>query len=287
MIRVLCLILFIVCQVKAQTITKFRRDSLFLNHLMEIGEHKNAITLIGQLQRYYADSLQQRLELSFQKGLAYYTIKQLDSAEVYLIQTPSTSKNHVRAQFLGGISATYLHKYLRSAKYFDAIRTDDTVMFALRNFEYSGLALLKRDFNAFDSLSRVPLPSHYSFEKQQEAFTEYKQSILKQRKKSPLLAGVMSAIVPGSGKIYVGQLGQGIAALFQTAFLGLQAYEGYRKDGPTSARFLIYGGLFSLFYVGNVWGSVLSVRIQQREFNDKVNEQIIFDMHIPIRTIFN
>jgi TM2 domain-containing membrane protein YozV len=97
----------------------------------------------------------------------------------------------------------------------------------------------------------------------------------------------MSAIIPGSGKIYAGQLGQGIAAFLQNAIFGLQAYEGLQKDGIKSPRFIIYGGLFTLFYIGNVWGSALSVQIKRREFNEKVDEQIIFDMHIPLRTIFN
>jgi TM2 domain-containing membrane protein YozV len=98
---------------------------------------------------------------------------------------------------------------------------------------------------------------------------------------------LLSAVVPGAGKVYAGQLGQGVAIFLQNTIFALQAYEGYRKDGPRSARFLIYGGLFTVFYIGNVWGSVLSVQIKRQEMYDKINNQIVFDMHIPLRTIFN
>jgi hypothetical protein len=60
-----------------------------------------------------------------------------------------------------------------------------------------------------------------------------------------------------------------------------------RKDGVSSPRFIIYGSLFSLFYIGNIWGSALSVKIKRQEFNEKIDEQILFDMHIPLRTLFN
>jgi hypothetical protein len=101
------------------------------------------------------------------------------------------------------------------------------------------------------------------------------------------VAGLLSAVVPGAGKVYAGQLGQGVAIFLQNSIFALQAWEGYRKDGPRSARFLIYSGLFTVFYIGNVWGSVLSVQIKRQEMYERINNQILFDMHIPLRTIFN
>ena len=107
------------------------------------------------------------------------------------------------------------------------------------------------------------------------------------RPKSPWVAGIMSVVIPGSGKIYAGKTGQGIITFIQNLALGLQAYEAYRRDGWKSPRFLVYGGLFTFFYVGNIWGSALTVHVRRQEFNDKVNEQILFNMQIPIRTVFN
>jgi hypothetical protein len=101
------------------------------------------------------------------------------------------------------------------------------------------------------------------------------------------VAGIMSAIIPGSGKVYAGKTGQGVITFIQNVALGFQAYEAYRKDGWRSPRFLLYSSLFSFFYVGNIWGSTLTVNVRRQEFNDKINEQILVNMQIPLRTVFN
>ena len=44
---------------------------------------------------------------------------------------------------------------------------------------------------------------------------------VKYRPKSPVLAGIMSGIIPGSGKIYAGKTGEGIASIITNAGLGL------------------------------------------------------------------
>lgn len=270
-----------------QTLPNLKKDSLFLHHLLESNENHDALQLISQLRKQYPDSVKQHLDLDYWQGFAHYSLKQLDSSAFYLSNISRANIHFEKAQFLGGISSTYLKKWSISKETFNKITPSDSLTMTLKNFELSGVVLLQRNFTQFDSLQKLPSFQHYALAKQQDNFKDYRAIIQKQQRKSPLKAAIMSVIIPGSGKIYAGQLGQGIAALLQNAIFGLQAYEGLRKDGIKSPRFIIYGGLFTLFYIGNVWGSALSVQIKRREFNEKVDEQIIFDMHIPLRTIFN
>ncbi|MEO6916521.1 MAG: hypothetical protein ABI151_13580, partial [Chitinophagaceae bacterium] len=100
-------------------------------------------------------------------------------------------------------------------------------------------------------------------------------------------AGVYSAILPGAGKFYAGKKKQGIAAFLPILSLGVVTYESYRKSGIKSARTLAFGSLFSLFYVGNIWGSVLSVKIKEKEFYREYDNKILFDLHIPLRNLYN
>jgi hypothetical protein len=93
--------------------------------------------------------------------------------------------------------------------------------------------------------------------------------------------------VPGLGKIYSGKKKQGIAAFLPVMSLALLTYEAYRMDGVKSARFIGFGALFGVFYIGNIWGSTLSVKIKQNEFNREYDNKILFDMHIPLRNLFN
>ena len=268
--------------------SQVKKDSLFLQYLLAKDQHRDAITLLSQFQTHYPDSTQQRLELPYWKGLSYYSLKQLDSAAHYFANVRPRSFYYQKSLFLAGISHSYLKQTEKARKVFLSIPPNDTTTTAVKTFELAGVALLQRKLTDFDSLSKYFSTQYYPLQKQQSNFKDYREIIQQQRRKSPLKAALLSAIVPGAGKLYVGgQLGQGIATFLQNAILGLQAYEGFRKGGISSPRFIIYGSLFTLFYVGNIWGSALSVKIKRQEFNDKTDEQILFDMHIPLRTIFN
>ncbi len=52
-------------------------------------------------------------------------------------------------------------------------------------------------------------------------------------------------------------------------------------------RALLFTVLFSLlFIVANIWGSVLAVKLVRNEKKDAIQNQILLDMHIPLRTLF-
>ncbi len=91
--------------------------------------------------------------------------------------------------------------------------------------------------------------------------------------KNPVLAGIMSAIIPGSGKMYVGEWGDGIMALVTTGLFAFLAYDNFRADHNTRAW--IFTGLGAFFYAGNVYGSVAAAQIYNAkiafEFEDGLN----------------
>ena len=101
------------------------------------------------------------------------------------------------------------------------------------------------------------------------------------------MAGALSAVLPGSGKFYAGYKGQGIAALMTVGVLGISAAESYYRLGPKSAQFITFGSLFTIFYIGNIWGSTLSVKLARDHQLREIDDQILFDMHVPLRRIFN
>jgi hypothetical protein len=39
--------------------------------------------------------------------------------------------------------------------------------------------------------------------------------------------------------------------------------------------------------VGNIWGSVFTVKIKKREDEQLVRQKVLLDLQIPLRTIFN
>jgi len=83
--------------------------------------------------------------------------------------------------------------------------------------------------------------------------------------KSPALAGILSAIIPGSGKMYAGEWGDGITALVVTSLFAFLAYDNFHADHTTRAW--IFTGLGAFFYAGNIYGSVASAQI----FNARID----------------
>ena len=83
--------------------------------------------------------------------------------------------------------------------------------------------------------------------------------------KSPAIAGIFSAIIPGSGKMYVGEWGDGITGLLITGLFAFLAYDNFKADH--SARAWIFTGLGAFFYAGNIYGSIAAAQI----FNARID----------------
>lgn len=91
--------------------------------------------------------------------------------------------------------------------------------------------------------------------------------------KNGTVAGIMSAIIPGSGKIYVGEIGDGIVAFITTTVFAFIAYDNFQAGHNTRAW--IWTGVATLFYAGNIYGSVAAAQVHNAkitfEFNDGLN----------------
>jgi hypothetical protein len=96
-------------------------------------------------------------------------------------------------------------------------------------------------------------------EEEQNSVSSFYDYKVEPQYKSPTLAGIMSAIIPGSGKMYVGEWGDGITALFATSLFAFLAYDNFSADHTTRAW--IFTGLGAFFYAGNIYGSVASAQI--------------------------
>ena len=98
--------------------------------------------------------------------------------------------------------------------------------------------------------------------------------------KSPALAVIMSAVIPGSGKAYSKRWGD---ALVSFLFVGTNAYASYRafnKKGIKSVNGWVFGGLAFSFYSANLWGSAKAAKWYnsdlQKRYQDNA-ENIIYN----------
>jgi len=260
----------------------------FAQHLVVKKNYEEAIFVLNTLQQNPKLSLIQRDSIHIFLGNIYYNQKDLLRSNNHFDSVSVVSHRlSSEAIFFSSFNRAYLKSYSEAKQKMIRYVPIDSTERQLRFLELAGLSLLQRDFKKFDSLQYFLTPTNFVTDLQEKDLREQQKKILSQPKKSPFVAAALSAIVPGAGKFYAGNKGQGVYTLLISAVLGLQAWEGYHKDGPSSVRFIAYGTLFTSLYIGTIWGSAFSVKLRRDQLNETINDQILFDMHIPLRTFFH
>lgn len=282
-----CFLISLLCQpCFAQRMARpFWRDMAFAFYLQDQAQYQDVIIALNEIPLSFLND-SQRDSVNYLKGWNYYNMKSLDSSAYYLSQVSRESIFFLKSRFFGSYNNIYLRRYHKADSLLSHI-SDDSVTTEVKHFERAGIALLERDYQSFDNQEQGFTYARYALSAQERNFTSYKDQLVHQKRKSPVLAGVMSAVLPGSGKIYAGKTYQGIASIFPIAALALLTNESYHKRGPRSAEFYIFGSMLTVFYVGNIWGSVFSVKINRDENEKLVNQKILLDLQVPLRTIFN
>lgn len=252
----------------------------FIQHLESIQAYDEQRMFLDEYESVYGSS--DTIQL-FKGRYAYFQKAYDKSISFFKGVSDSNLDYWNQAQFYAGWQSAKLGDYPGAAGFYRAVKAKDEALTNLKYLQLAGLSLLQNDLQGYQSIANRLSSSGFQHQKQLEAL-EFVHNRQKNRKrKSPMLAGVLSAMVPGAGKFYLGQVGQGTMGLVATAIMGAQTYEGYRKDGVKSARFIVFGSLFSILYIANIWGSVVAVRVENIHFNQENHETILLHMHIPVR----
>lgn len=102
-------------------------------------------------------------------------------------------------------------------------------------------------------------------------------------RKNKFLAGLFSSIIPGSGKIYCNRHWDGFFSLITIGIMGWQAYDGFYQNGIKSIKGWILGTAAMIFYLGNIYGSVVAAQIYNEGQEEKFFNKIKFSVNANIR----
>ncbi|RYU94774.1 tetratricopeptide repeat protein [Emticicia agri] len=97
---------------------------------------------------------------------------------------------------------------------------------------------------------------------------------VKIKKKSPALAGIMSTIIPGTGRFYTKDWKDGIVSMFFVGTMAFQSIRGFSKSGVNSTRGWIFGAVGFGFYLGNIHGSVVSAKGYNKKSHQTIRNRI-------------
>ena len=221
--------------------------------------------------------------LAYFRGLSLYTAGKLELASKEFSKVPDSSAFYDRSVFYGVVADTNRGSYSGALSRMDAYQGKYQ---ELKYYQKAGLALLMDEREAFKSASSAFTYSDYSLTEGERLFDKIFAERYLEKHKSPWLAAGLSAVVPGLGKIYVGRKDEGIAALMTVGVLAGFTAEAWIKKGPTDWRTIVFGTLGSLFYIGSIYGSYMSVGIYNDTLKNAQNTAIVFNLHLPVRTLF-
>jgi len=110
-----------------------------------------------------------------------------------------------------------------------------------------------------------------------EEFPELKKLLLSKyqvKKKSPFLAGIASAFLPGSGKLYTGYHKDALTSFLFVGLNSYLSYRGFQKRGIKSGYGWIYSLMGFSFYVGNIYGAVKSAKTRNKKSKKDLYEKL-------------
>lgn len=277
---------FLSQQAAAQIRHSFSEDIRFADYLFGESQYEDAALLLSEMDSARL-SPSQLDTLHYYLGWIFYNQKKLEASAFHLLKVSSISPYFLKARFFGAYDKAYLGRLDTAEHILQTLPAEDTFITVAANFELAGIALLDRDYKSFDYHSARFNGQLYATAEQEKKLLTYKRSLLSLHRRSPVVAGLLSAVVPGTGKMYAGKVKQGIGSLLPIAGLGVVTWELYRKGGFENPLLYVFGSAFTVFYVGNIWGSVVSVKITRHEHEKIIDQHVLLDMHIPLRTLFN
>ena len=221
--------------------------------------------------------------LDFLRGWAHYNLKQLETANSYLLAVPQQSAFYEKSLFYSTAVSAHLGDYsspLGRLQEYNGPYTE------LRDVQLAGLALLRGEKGAFKAASEGFGYSDFALESAERTLCDIYNERYEKRAKSPLLAAAASAVIPGAGKIYAGKIGEGVSAFLITGALGAITAEHWVKDGASNWKTIIPGLLTTVFYIGNIYGGYMSVSIYNSNLKNAQDTAVLYNIHIPLRTVF-
>lgn len=257
----------------------------FLNYLYRTKQFRHLISYSQYLNEGPANSISAD-SIRYLTAKSHFQLKEYEASNKNLTVITQSFNAYNETRFLMSANANQLDNYDDARKALEDINPTDSITEGFKYFELSGIALLNRDLKKYYSYDTLIKTDYYFYETERQSLAQIANNFSQRKEKSPFVGGLLSAVIPGAGRFYAGKRGQAIYSFVISAFLGLQTWESYQKNGVNSARFITYGSLFSLFHIGNIWGSALSVKNYNNEYNEAADYRIKMDLLIPIRSLY-
>jgi hypothetical protein len=259
-------------------------DLKFVYHLVDAGDMEEAIYLLDSTTCYMEKSND---SLNYLKGWSLYSLKRLNLSSESLVKVTPGSEFYLKSHFFAAYNYTYTGNLDKALEALSKIEFNSDKLSSVRNFELSGIYLLQGKRDIFEDYFSQTNKTFYEISESADNLQKISTDLYNHKVKSPLVAGLLSSVIPGSGKFYAGKRGEAISAFIASAGLGLVTWENYHKRGLKSFGTIAFGSAFLFSYTANIYGAVMTVHIAETEYKENVKNSILFNLHIPLRNTFD
>jgi tetratricopeptide (TPR) repeat protein len=221
-------------------------------------EYYRAVTEYKKYLILFPDGSQSDTAL-FKTGRAYYLGGEYESAVLIFASLHTGfpgSSYAAEAAYHEGVCNAKLNRLDKAATAFEAAATLTSTEIAPRarlgralvEFDKGDLVETRNNLNRFIA----DFPADHRSEKIQTALSLLPREDELPRK-SPLLAGILSAIIPGSGHMYAGHYGDGATALLLNGLFIAGTAVAIQQENYAVAG--VVGVIGLPFYIGNIYGA--------------------------------
>lgn len=199
-------------------------------------------------------------------------------------------KNYRKLDLLSNEQEYFVSHDIKNWKNFSLDYRDEYIRMLMSGHQYSEVQLLINQGFNFSQVAEHKIGSELLLKNWEKAYqmshseiapTNYKlaglvnvaEKSVKAKRKSPFLAAVMSAVLPGSGKAYCGYWGDGAISLLFTASTTFFAVRGFNKYGADKVYPWIIGGLAASYYTANIYGGATSAK----RYNNNLDHSFIHE----------
>jgi hypothetical protein len=232
----------------------------------------------------YCVNLSQKDSILHQLIDIYFNEKNIDSSISFYSQL---NKLDLKDEFQLSFCLIYNKQNEAAKRTLSKIDNSNGIAADLKTYFFASIFLLEREYKEYDScINKIQNKESYLINTPIQNLNHDLVRAKKIKNKSPLVAGTLSAVLPGLGKVYSHKYFEGLSGFLQNLVLGAMAYENYQMNGSNSARFYTFGSIFGLFYIGNIWGSSLAAARFDLIMNNNINDEIIKNMHLALRNYF-
>lgn len=257
----------------------FQDAKHFSEYLIKQKKYNEAIFV---LKKSIQDSRQEKNQdsLKYLIGHSYLWSGQPDSAKKYFYFLLSSSDTALRGNSFTFFNHLLLHNLDSVKRPGEGTSRRNLEMYRIQTLAF---LLLTRNYKAFkgkfDNEGKCRITELAAIEF--NLLLAYYESI-HIRKKNKYVAGILSSLLPGSGKLYTGKKHEALVAFVPVALNGAQSAEGFYHQQFRSPHFYLFGAIGLVFYSSNIYGSAKSATIINAERYEKIRVGLFTDIDAAI-----